>query len=267
MAYYLLLPAYLLPVLVVLCGLVRVTVPHRRRLQRVVAGASLGCWLGFCMPVFYNVNHLAERVRQTELNHPNAHAVLQGLGFSGSYHDLMWGWNVLVLVCWLTLLCGWLAYWSAPRAGARPGWKTAGLLALLAGRILYYASQPVRPVAVPSPGPQPLRLTLRQPGLLPYPLGSAQVDRARYDSVCSLTLSGTLPRGETLRVLFRASALARPHTTNLVEVWAGGRLATHAFGHSAYQRATNTVTGQFSCLLPSGQPLRGAFAQAGLAIP
>jgi hypothetical protein len=266
MAYYLIIPLYLLPILVVLCLVVRMVAPHRRRLQRVVVGASLGCWVGFCLPAFYDLNLMAELVRQTKLKNSPAYAVLQGLGVSGSHNEFVWFWNLLVIDFWLILLVSFLAYYSVRRTGTRTLVGLVGGLVLLASRVLYYANQPVDQYP-PLPAPQPLQLTLRQPGLLSYPLGNGQVEQVRYDSVCFLVLSGTLPRGEQLRVHFQAGTLATPQTTNVVEVQVDGQALTHTVGISTYYRATNTLTGNFTCVLPNGQPLHGSFVQGGLTIP
>ena len=116
MAYYLLFPLFLvLPALVVLCLLVRLLAPRYRRLQRVVVGASLGCWVGFCLPAFYDMTQVAEMVRQTKLKKAVAYPLLRGLGFS----DSDWWWNALVIAFWFALLGSVLAYWSAPRTKAR----------------------------------------------------------------------------------------------------------------------------------------------------
>ena len=139
-------------------------------------------------------------------------------------------------------------------------------LVLVLGGVIYYApSVPGAPQQFPTP--RPLLLTLRQPHLLPYPLGTGQLEQARYDSICSLHLSGLLPRGERLRVHFEASPLASPLTTDLVEVWVDGQLATQASGQSVYHRATNSVSGKFSCVLPTGQPLSGSFRQTAFVLP
>jgi hypothetical protein len=134
---YFLLP--LLPTLLVLCVLVRGLAPRRRRLQRTLIGASVGCWVGLGLPVYYD---LAELVRYTKCHSPHAYTVVQGLGFSGSHYDMMWFWNALVITFWLMLLLSSLAYWSASPTGKRPLVGIVAVLLLLAGRVSYYAYQP-----------------------------------------------------------------------------------------------------------------------------
>lgn len=156
----------------------------------------------------------------------------------------------------LPLLLGWAFFRSkhVPRALKLAVGSLLGLgasLVCVIGGVLYYARQQADSSPLGAP-PQPMHLTLRQPGLLPYPLGNAQLEQARDDSVCLLGLSGTLPRGEQLRVLFLASAHARPHITNLVKIRVDGQPVLQAVGHATYQCATKMITGQFSYVLPNG---------------
>lgn len=110
MGYYVMYFLFpLLPVLVVLCLFVRLVAPRRRRMQCVVVGASIGCWVGLCLPAYYD---LAELVRYNKLKNPYAYAVLHGLGLSGSHYGTMWFWNTMVITFWLTLLLSLIAYWS-----------------------------------------------------------------------------------------------------------------------------------------------------------
>ncbi|OGX84966.1 hypothetical protein BEN47_15520 [Hymenobacter lapidarius] len=106
----------LLPGLVLLCVLVRLVAPRRRRLQRVAVGITLGCWAGFFLADQCDWD---EWVRQTKLTNPNAHAALRGMGFSGSHDEWTYFWNGLVIAFWLALVLGALAYWSGPRVKAR----------------------------------------------------------------------------------------------------------------------------------------------------
>jgi hypothetical protein len=104
-----------LPGLVLLCVLLRVLAPRRRRLQRVLVAITLGCWVGFFLADYCDWIDL---VRRAQSNNPAAYRLLNWLGFSGGGHDLIYFWNGLVITFWFTLPLSLLAYWSGPRAQA-----------------------------------------------------------------------------------------------------------------------------------------------------
>lgn len=60
----------------------------------------------------------------------------------------------------------------------------------------------------------PIRLTVQQPGLRPYPLGRGRIEVSPLDSTQRLVVSGDLPDGQRLRARFTRTrgALARFET-------------------------------------------------------
>lgn len=137
----------------------------------------------------------------------------------------------------------------------------AGLLGLLLAVAGIMALGPWwRSKRPPEPQYQPVRLTVQQLGLLPYPLGTGKIEVARYDSVRLLIVSGIMPDGNVLRASFSADArLAQRDTTNRVAVAIQDRAAPQAVGQSSYQAADKLVNGHFWCVLPTGDSLRCAF--------
>lgn len=62
--------------------------------------------------------------------------------------------------------------------------------------------------------PQPVLITVRQPRLLPYPLGTGTIEQAQRDTVRQLTLTGMLPDGNTLRLRYQ-TRISRPFSDTL----------------------------------------------------
>jgi hypothetical protein len=136
----------------------------------------------------------------------------------------------------------------------------AVLVLLVLGR-LQMLNQPHSEQAALLPS-QPILLTVTQPGLLPYPLGSGKIEQVRYDTLHLLVVSGILPDGNLLRASFH------PHATlsEDIVVTAQRQMATQATGSFHYQSDSAFVTGKFDCVLPSGKALHCSFARTGVKL-
>ena len=113
---------------------------------------------------------------------------------------------------WAFFRSGWI-----PR-GLKPvvGWTLGVLLALYAG-FVYKHRQIHRQETEQARHqhqhqPHPVRLTVQQPGLLPYPLGWGNIEQACYGPTRRLVVTGVLPDGSLLRARFAASPGFAPPT-------------------------------------------------------
>jgi hypothetical protein len=159
----------------------------------------------------------------------------------------------------LALLVAFFRSEWAPRSLKNIVAAVLSVLLLLWGAYLYLDKRHRRAVAS-RPRPQPVRLTVRQPGLLPYPLGRGGIEQARYDTVRLLVVSGDLPTGSQLRARFVAGpGFYTPNETNRVAVSTDEGDASQATGRTIYEPRTRSVTGEFRCVLPSGQRLSVSF--------
>lgn len=144
-----------------------------------------------------------------------------------------------------------------------------GLGALLCawGGARYLAQRQHQDEAAARPHGPSVRLTVQQPGLLPYPLGRGSIEEARYDSARRLVVSGDLPTGQRLRARFRASAgFTSPNETNVVAVSIDDGQFTQAMGRSIYQPDSQTVRGYLRCVLPAGQQILLSFPPTSVAL-
>lgn len=106
----------------------------------------------------------------------------------------------------------------------------------------------------------PVRLTARQPGLLPFPLGQGRIEEFRYNTTHRLVVAGDLSVEGRLRASFAAHpGFAAPNETNTVTVTTDAGDATQATGRWVYNPRSRTVSGVFRCILPSGKPLSVSF--------
>jgi hypothetical protein len=107
---------------------------------------------------------------------------------------------------------------------------------------------------------QPVRLTVQQPGLLPFLLGLGTIESARFDSVRQLVVSGDLSVAGRLQARFAASPGYLPRNgVDLVTARVGAEMATQATGHAVYDPDTRMVSGSFHCVLPSGKQFSCSF--------
>lgn len=134
------------------------------------------------------------------------------------------------------------------------------LLGIIGGGGLYLFNRQLRLAEEWRERAQPIRLTIQQPGLLPYPLGMGGIEQARYDTVRLLVVSGVLPDGRLLRARLEASTgYSTPNETNVVTVTIKGKAAMQATGRSVYDPGSQTVSGEFQCVLPSRKRITCSF--------
>ena len=164
-------------------------------------------------------------------------------------------WVVLpVAVIWAFFRSAW-----APQALKAAVGAVLGVAVLLVVGLVVLAVRHAREPADHYP-PQPVRLTVRQAGLLPYPLGRGNIEQARFDTTRRLVVTGDLPTGRQLRAQLEPSpGFATPFETTTATVTAANENATQATGHATYDPSARTVTGSFQCVLPSGQRLLVSF--------
>ncbi|NKI91591.1 hypothetical protein HBN54_004211 [Hymenobacter sp. 1B] len=114
----------------------------------------------------------------------------------------------------------------------------------------------------------PIRLTVQQPGLLPYPLGRGRIEAYRQGPTPLLVVSGDLPDGQRLRARFTATrGVGTSFETDTVAVSTDEGTPTQAVGHSIYTPATQTVQGEFRCVLSSSKRLLISFPATPVAVP
>lgn len=151
----------------------------------------------------------------------------------------------------------WAPQWLKNLVGAV---LSAGLLVVVGVAGWSWQAGHARRQDARRPTPPPVRLTVRQPGLLPYSLGRGGIEQARFDTVRVLVVSGDMPDGRKLRARFAAgSGAARPNDINLVAVSAEDELVPNATGRAVYAPDSQTVRGEFRCVLPSGKRLAVSF--------
>jgi hypothetical protein len=179
----------------------------------------------------------------------------------------------VVVFYMLALYVGVPAYWLGRllRRRASIALKVAATFALgalglwTAGRGLN-AWQPGQEMARRSP-PQPVRLTVQQPGLLPYPLGRGTIEHIGYGTGRCVVVSGDLPDGRRLQARLEARpSFPTPFATDSVTVTVEDGEPVPATGRSVYRPVAGTVTGEFQCVLPSGQRLVCSFSPTRVVV-
>jgi hypothetical protein len=165
--------------------------------------------------------------------------------------------------------------WVPPALKVVVGWALGVAALLLAGLVGWsghvrdQARTRTDHQAAREAGLLPVRLTAQQPGLRPYPLGRGHIEEAaRHDSTHLLVVSGDMPDGQRLRARFVAArrGAAPRFEANAVAVDTDAGTAAQATGHSVYAPDSQTVSGWFRCVLPSGRRLFVSFPPTSVVL-